>query len=131
MKIPSLHNVLRRPQKVPKGAHIEPIHHYHVRKRVHHWYETYPHPGAFKRGVDRAVYFVGVLGPLMTLPQLYNIWFEHQTEGVSLTTWISYAFISSFWLLYGSLHNEKPIIVTQISWLTIHILVITGIFLYK
>ena len=127
----SVRKALRRPEKIPKGAHIEPIHHYHVRKRVHHWYETYPHPGMVKRWVDRAVYFVGVAGPIMTMPQLYTIWVEQNTAGVSLITWTSYAFISSFWLLYGALHHEKPIIVTQISWLTIHALVISGILIYN
>lgn len=118
-------------KKVPKGAHIEPIHHYHVRKRVHHWFEDYPHPGVLKRTVDRCVYFVGVVGPIMTLPQLYTIWVHEHTEGVSLSTWASYAFISSFWLLYGVLHHEKPIIFTYSCWIVIHIFMVSGIIIYS
>jgi|GEM_PF-465283 len=132
MKIPNLSHLLhRKPKKIPKGEHLEPIHHYHVRKRVHHWFEDYPHPGTLKRTVDRMVYFVAVFGPMMTLPQVYNIWVLQQVEGVSLITWGGYCSISSFWLLYGSLHGEKPIIVTQICWLTIYTLVIVGIIIHR
>jgi uncharacterized protein with PQ loop repeat len=122
--------VFRKNKKVPKGDHIEPIHHYHVRKRVHHWFETYPHPNALKRWVDRSVYFVGVIGPIMTLPQLYTIWFEQNTSGVSVTTWSAYAFMSSFWLLYGLLHKERPIVIIYGAWIFIHSLMVIGIFMY-
>jgi uncharacterized protein with PQ loop repeat len=124
--------LLKPTKKIPeKGNHIEPIHHYHVRKRVHHWFESYPHPHFLKRWVDRGVYFVGVVGPIMTLPQLYTVWFEQNTSGVSVTTWASYAFMSSFWLLYGMVHQERPIMIIYGAWIVIHSLMVVGILMYS
>ncbi len=129
MKNP-LNRLLHRKPKIKKGQHLEPIHHYHVRKRVFHKDEPYPHPDRFKRLLDRSVYFVGVIGPIMTLPQLYMIWHNQNAEGVSIWTWGAYGFVSVFWFLYGTLHDEKPIVFTYSFWILVHAFVITGIILY-
>jgi len=36
--------------------------------------EPYPHPNKWKRLMDKLIYFAGVLGPIMTIPQLSKIW---------------------------------------------------------
>ena len=130
MKI-NLRALLRKPKKVKKGQHIEPIHHYHVRKRVHHWFKDYPHPKWGKRFLDRGVFFIGALGPLVTLPQLYSIWSTKDASGLSLFTWIAYIFIALFWITYGAAHQEHSIIFTYSCWILIHVAMVFGIYLYS
>ena len=121
----------RKPAKVPKGQHIEPLHHYHVRKRIHHWFEAYPHPNQAKRILDRSVFYVGALGPLVTLPQLYTLWLEKDPSGLSLFTWISYIFLALFWITYGVVHKERPIVFTYSCWILIHLTMASGIIMYN
>ena len=93
-------------------------HHYHRRKRIHQGHEEYPHPDAIKRVMDKMIYFVGVAGPIMTLPQLFKIWVEKNAAGISVISWITYLVLGIFWLSYGIMHKEKPIIVNYILWIT-------------
>jgi len=55
------------------------LHHYHKRKR-----EKFPVSHKWKRFMDKAIYGVGIFGPLMTLPQIGKIWIEKNASGVSL-----------------------------------------------
>lgn len=123
--------LFKKAKKVPKGQHLEPIHHFHVRKRVHHWLEDYPHPEWKKRFLDRGVLFIGALGPLVTLPQLYTLWAEKDSGSLSLFTWIAYIFIALFWISYGAVHKERPIVFTYSCWILIHLAMVSGIFLYS
>lgn len=80
--------------------------------------------------MDRSIYVVGVLGPAMTIPQLFKIWVEKNAAGVSLLSWSAYLLCAVFWLIYGLMHKEKPIIVTYTLWIVLEILIVVGIILY-
>ena len=80
--------------------------------------------------MDELVYIIAVFGPFMTLPQVLTIWIEKNTAGVSLTTWIAYIFIAVFWLMYGIMHKEKPIIISNICWILVELLIVVGIVIY-
>jgi len=106
------------------------IHHFHSRKRVHEKLEPYPHPNKWKNLMDRAIYLVSIAGPIMTIPQLMKIWVNHEAAGVSIISWSSYAVIASFWLAYGLMHKEKPIIISSSLWVAMDIMVVVGALLY-
>lgn len=112
------------------GGHTEPIHHLHTRKRIHKKHEPYPHPNKWKRFMDKAIFAVGVFGPIMTIPQLVKIWGERNASGVSAISWGAYLITAIFWLAYGIMHREKPIIFTYSIWILLEILIITGTLLY-
>ena len=80
--------------------------------------------------IDKLIYFGGVLGPLMTLPQLFKIYFEKNATGVSAISWFAYAVGSSFWVWYGLTHKQKPLIFSYSIFLVIEILIIIGVFIY-
>ena len=105
--------------------------HFHLRKRMTHKLEPYPHPHPLKNFMDKAIFVIGVIGPLMTLPQLLKIWIQESAEGVSLLSWGSYIFTSSFWLVYALMHKEKPLIITYSLWIVIEIFIVIGIVLYR
>lgn len=108
----------------------EGLHHYHLRKRVHKNLEPYPHENKYKNFMDKMIYIAGFLGILMTLPQLLKIWVDKNATGVSLTSWVSYFIIAIFWLVYGIMHKEKPIVFNYSLWIFMYIFIIAGIIMY-
>jgi len=106
------------------------LHHIHLRKRFANNFEQYPHPNKIKRLVDRLIYVAGVLGPLISLPQIIEIWYRHNAAGISILSWTGYSFLSIIWLAYGIIHKEKPIIYSHVIWLCSNILVTIGAILY-
>lgn len=76
--------------------------------------------------IDKWVYFAVVFGPLMTLPQVYDIWYAGKTEA-SAITWGAYTIIAVIWLLYGIKHKTKPIIAVQSIWILLDLAIVIGI----
>jgi uncharacterized protein with PQ loop repeat len=95
----------------------------------------HPHKLASKKKrpaqmIDRLVYVAVIGGPLMTLPQIYSIWMEHQ-KGVSIVSWTGYMLTGVIWLVYGLKHREWPIIILQLTWIALDLGVIVGLVLLK
>lgn len=108
----------------------EGLHHVHIRKRVHRNLEKYPHPKKFKRGLDRFIIFFAPVAPLMTVPQIFDIWKSGDASGVSSVSWSMYTINSIVWLLYGVAHKEKILIYTYILWIIANLTVVIGSLIY-
>jgi len=80
--------------------------------------------------IEKLAYFAGVIGPIMTLPQLYKIWINHTASGVSIASWSAYLLTASIWLLYAIKHQKKPLMFTYCVWILLDILIISGILVY-
>ena len=106
------------------------LHHFHIRKRIHQKHEPYPHPNKWKALMDKIIYAVGIAGPLLTIPQLTKIWVDKNASGVSIVSWSAYLVIGVFWLTYGIMHKEKPIILTYSLWIIINAFIVVGIIIY-
>ena len=106
------------------------LHHSHRRKRVHQLNEKYPHPDKYKAFMDKAIYVVCIFGPIMTIPQLTKIWVYKNAQGISVISWFAYLITALFWLTYGIMHKEKPIIFTNSIWIILEIFIIIGTILY-
>lgn len=78
---------------------------------------------------DKFMYVVACMGPIMTLPQIRDIWLNKQTS-VNEVTWVSYLLISFVWLGYGVLHKEKPIIFSNTLGIITNSLVVLGATIY-
>jgi uncharacterized protein with PQ loop repeat len=81
--------------------------------------------------LDDMGYVAVLLGIVMTVPQILTIWVEHKVEGVSVVTWASYCVLTVFWIYYGVIHKEKPIILGNVLGLMVNISVVLGIFLLR
>lgn len=105
------------------------LHHHHKKKRgikrMFHFSRKW------KKSIDRFAYAGGVAAPILTIPQLLEIWIGQSAAGVSLFTWGSYLILSIYWTAYGIIHRYKPIIVMYASQASIQIFIILGILLYK
>lgn len=67
------------------------------------------------------------VGPILSLPQLYNVWFE-SSEGVSLITWGAYFVTQIFWLIHAFKYKDGANILGGILWLIVEFLIILGLF---
>ena len=63
--------------------------------------------------LDRLMYLIAFAGPIMTIPQIYDIWITKNST-VNEITWGSYLAGGIIWLIYGIVHKEKPIIFSNI-----------------
>lgn len=106
------------------------FHHLHKRKRIHQHKEQYPHPHPHKRMVDKLVYVVGVITPLLTAQQAYMIFSTQVATGVSIVTFGGFILNNIIWLWYGWLHKEKPLIFMYSLLFIFNTLVVTGILMY-
>ena len=110
--------------------HTEGLHHFHTRKRVHKDHKPYPAITPARRFMDKAIYVIGIVGPLMTIPQLIKIWVGKSATDVSLASWSGYLIYAIFWLIYGIMHKEKPIIITYVAWVALELLIVIGVLIY-
>lgn len=77
--------------------------------------------------INTLAYGMGLAAPLMTIPQLYTIWIEKNTAGVSIQTWLGICFFNVFWVLYGAIHKDKPIIFSNLAWIVMQLLIVVGV----
>ena len=112
-------------------THNQGLHHFHRRKRIYANHEPYPHPNKWKSLMDNLIYFVGIIVPLMTVPQVAKIWIDKNVQGISLIAWITYTISSLFWVVYGVMHKEKPIIVTSSLLFILDFFVVIGVIVYQ
>jgi uncharacterized protein with PQ loop repeat len=82
------------------------------------------------RFIDKMIYVVAIATPLMTIPQVWEVWVNKTVMGVSIATWIGYLLASVCWLVYGKLHRDKPIIYTQTLWIIFSAMVVVGLMVY-
>lgn len=85
----------------------------------------------FRNFINKFIYFIGGFGVAVIIPQVSKVWIGRQVEGVSLTTWAGFFITSVFWLFYGLVHKEKPIIYTNIAVGFLDFLIILGIVLQR
>ena len=106
-------------------------HHFQKRKRTsNRGSETGQQHDKLRMTVDKMIYVVVFLAPALTIPQVLDIWVGKDASGVSGFTWATYIFTDIFWLVYGFLHREKPIILSSVIWISMQILIVVGTLLY-
>lgn len=76
---------------------------------------------------DKFVLVMTIVESLSTIPQLYQVWINKQTVGVSLFTWLAYSLIECVWFIYGLKQKDKAIIGGSLSWGVMELLVVIGL----
>lgn len=84
----------------------------------------------FQFFIDKAVYFIGIFGVLIYIPQLTKIWIGKNVTGVSLVSWVGITIGSIIWFSYGIIHKQKPLIVVNFLLAVIQFIIVLGIYLY-
>jgi uncharacterized protein with PQ loop repeat len=84
----------------------------------------------YRQTSELLAFYVGIIMPFSSLPQLYNIYTTHRVGGLSIITWGINLLGGSFILTYGILHRIKPVYYPQMLWMTVQTLTIIGILKY-
>lgn len=74
------------------------------------------------------LYFAVAFGPLMTIPQVYDIWVRNSRD-VSLVTWVAYIVTSIIWLVHGFKMKDKALIIVQVVWVILSVAIVAGLLL--
>lgn len=88
-------------------------------------------PTQLQKIIDKIIYIVAIWSPLFTLPQVYKIYSTQDAHWLSAWTWGLYCIGPVVWWIYGFVHKDKPIIYSNIIWLTMYFAVFMGIVLYS
>jgi uncharacterized protein with PQ loop repeat len=107
------------------------LHHIHKRKRVHERLEPYPHENKWVKLLDDFLLAVAVIGPVMSIPQIWKIFSTRTAAGVSALSFGLFAAFNIPWIIYGAVHREKPIYIAYILWLISNTAVVVGTMLYS
>lgn len=80
--------------------------------------------------LTKAVLFMAIAEPLMTIPQVYEVWVKHETAGVSLPTWGFMLLASLTWLTYSIKAKSIPVIVSSTIWGIMEGLIVFGLVIF-
>ncbi len=99
---------------------------------MHHAIHRHAHKNRAKSTLlqlfDRSAYLMGAVTVAVNVPQLITVWTSRDVSGVSLVSWIGFFLGSCFWLCYGLLHREKPIITVNAALIAVQGFIVLGIF---
>jgi uncharacterized protein with PQ loop repeat len=80
--------------------------------------------------LEQVMLLVAIVEPLMTIPQITDIFTHPGHAEVSLLTWEMYLVASAVWLYYGLKMHNKPLILSGLLWVVMEGLVVVGVLLY-
>jgi uncharacterized protein with PQ loop repeat len=81
----------------------------------------------YEHAIDRVVTAAAFIGPLTSLPQIIEIWFvDESAAGVSVLTWSAFVLMAVVWLLYGLVHKQRPVIISNTLWIIAQSLIVLG-----
>ena len=83
-----------------------------------------------KEVVRRLAYIVGVVGPFTALPQALSIWTYHQAAGVSFCSSLGITAVAVFWLAYGVILRDGPIVFSSLLWTVLDLAIVSGVLRY-
>lgn len=93
---------------------------------AHHSYVKKKKKRKKKQSSEPLIYFAIAFGPLMTIPQVYEIWIKGN-DGVSALTWAAYIVTSTIWLMHGIKMKDRALIAVQSIWLVLSALIVVGV----
>ncbi len=109
----------------------DPLHHLHRRKRVTQQFEQYPSPQYGIRFLDRLLIVVAVVAPMTMLPQIIKLYATRDVASFSLTSWALFCVFNLLWLVYGIVHKDKPILISNALWFITQAAIVVAIIIYR
>ena len=78
----------------------------------------------------RLLGLMSVATMLMTIPQVWTIWANHQAAGVSALSWGAYLASALLWLWHGVAQRDPNIYLACIGWIVLDAAVLAGSVVY-
>lgn len=89
-----------------------------------------PGAGTAKGPFEKILPWMSAATMVMTLPQIWTIWAEHQAAGVSLFAWGAYLFAACLWFIHGLKTRDKKIYIACVGWVLLDAAVVVGTLIY-
>jgi uncharacterized protein with PQ loop repeat len=77
--------------------------------------------------LDKVLPVMSVFTMAMTVPQVWAVWVQGQTAGVSLLSWAAYLISAVLWLVDGLRKHDATIWVACIGWVLLDAAVVVGV----
>ncbi|MBI5003974.1 hypothetical protein HZC00_02685 [Candidatus Kaiserbacteria bacterium] len=107
------------------------LHHINRRKRASKALDPYPSPHPWIRFLDITAIAAGIIGPIMTIPQIWEIYYFHSAGSVSVFSWTAFATLDIPFIIYGFVHKNTVIKITYIGWIMVNTTVAIGAVIYQ
>ena len=81
-------------------------------------------------GLERTLRILSIVTLLMTVPQVFTVWFGRNASGVSIISWASYLISACLWLIYGVQKKDKTIYVACVGWIIVDAAIVIGVIVH-
>jgi len=88
------------------------------------------HASRSGEALSRVLGGMSIFTMLMTVPQVFTIWVNHQAAGVSVISWSAYLLSAIRWFWYGLRKRDKNIYLPCVGWVGLDIAVVVGALIY-
>jgi len=85
-----------------------------------------PAPGVTPSRLEKILRVLSVMTMLMTVPQVWAVWFSGDAAGVSPLSWGAYLFSACLWFIYGVQKRDKTIYLACIGWIVLDAAIVVG-----
>ena len=104
----------------------------HVEKRKKERLSGFPtRSSILKNALDILIYPIAIGGPLAMLPQVIQLYSERDASSLALPTWVLFVCFNIIWFVYGIVHKDRPIILTNMVLAALNFSVVAGILLFR
>lgn len=102
--------------------------HRRLREREYFWQRILR--GEAEKLLDRVIFAVALVSPVMTIPQIWKIYSSHEAVGLSFPTFAAYAGTAVFWYVYSARRRDTVVMLHATASLLAYGAVAVGIALY-
>jgi hypothetical protein len=81
--------------------------------------------------MKRVLALMSFMTMAMTVPQVWIVWVDRQTAGVSLLSWGAYLVSALLWFGHGLHQRDRNIYLACIGWIALDLAVIAGVMFYR
>ncbi len=81
--------------------------------------------------IEALALVAALIQPLITVPQIVQIYANQSAQDVSLLTWVGYWVFGLIFLAYGFIFKLRPIFYGQIVWVIVQTITVIGILIYE
>ncbi len=107
------------------------LHHIHLRKRRYHKnLKKFPNTNPNIKRLDDTMLILGSIAPLFTLPQIITLFVTRDSSGLAWPTYLLLGLTNALWVVYGTVHKDKPLVSASTLFLISNTVILTGIILF-
>jgi len=78
-------------------------------------------------GLEKTLRALSIVTMLMTVPQVYGIWFGRNASGVSALSWSAYLVSACLWFVYGIQKKDRTIYLACVGWILLDAAIVVGV----